>query len=92
VTCPEREQAVLDGYRDTIAKAVFWFTVRCLAHLGYLPDLDAAPLGIVGTQLTATIPLRCFWNRPARRTEILAPARTVLAYHRWNPKARESTP
>ncbi len=81
-----REQAVLDGYRDPIAKAVFVLTVRCLAHLGYLPDLEMIPPGIlayVGDHCAAVIPIRYFRDRPARRTDVLAAARLLLGYQRW---------
>ncbi|MDQ5851188.1 MAG: DUF4158 domain-containing protein, partial [Chloroflexota bacterium] len=82
----EREQAALDDYRDPIAKAVFLFAVRCLAQLGYLPDLERVPPGIltyVGDQVEAVIPTRYLRDRPARRSEILTTVRAVLDYQRW---------
>ena len=82
----EREQAALDDYCDPIAKAVFLFAVRCLAQLGYLPDLECVPPGIltyVGDQVEAVIPTRYLRDRPARRSEILTTVRAVLDYQRW---------
>jgi hypothetical protein len=82
----EREQAILDSYRDPMARAAFLLTVRCLAHLGYLPDLAAIPtvvLSYVAEQVHTTFLVTYFGDRPARRTAMLSAARSVLNYQRW---------
>ena len=81
----EREQAILDSYRDPAARAAFLLTVRCLAHLGYLPDLAAIPtvvLSYVAEQVNTTFLVTYFRDRPARRTAMLSAARSVLNYQR----------
>jgi TnpA family transposase len=81
-----REQVALDSYRDPIARAAFLLVVRCLAHLGYVPDLTTLAPGIlayVGDQYAAVIPPRYFRDRRARRSDMLTVARPILGYQRW---------
>lgn len=83
----DKELAVLNDFRDPGAKAAFLLTVRCLAYLGYLPDLEAVPgevLEYIADQAGGELPITYFRDRPARRTEILAAARAVLDYQRWS--------
>lgn len=87
--CTDKEQELLQGYRDPDAQAAFLLTVRCLAHLGYMPDLEDVPEVIrayVAKQLSTKLPVSYFRDRPARRTEILAAARTVLGIEKWTGK------
>ncbi len=88
----EREQAELERFRDPDARAAFLLTVRCLAHLGYLPDLDTIPATVrtyITEQIGANLPTAYFQDRPARRTEVLTAARTVLMYQRWTLEKRD---
>jgi Domain of unknown function (DUF4158) len=81
----EREQQVLQGYRDPDAQAAFLLSVRCLAYLGYMPDLERIPEVVrayVANQVGATFPVSYFRDRPARRSEIVVAARAVLDYQR----------
>lgn len=83
----DKEQEVLNEFRDPGARAAFLLTVRCLAYLGYLPDLEAVPaevLEYVADQAGGELPVTYFRDRPARRTDILVAARAVLDYQRWS--------
>lgn len=85
----DKEQETLQSYRDPDAQAAFLLTVRCLAHLGYMPDLEIVPDNIrryAAKQLSTELPVTYFRERPARRTEILAAARTTLGVQKWTGK------
>ena len=84
--CHRAGTQVLHGYRDPDAQAAFLLSVRCLAHLGYMPDLERIPevmRAYVANQVGAGFPVSYFRDRPARRSEIVAAARAVLDYQRW---------
>lgn len=88
----DKEQDALQGYRDPDAQAAFLLAVRCIAHLGYMPDLEAVPEIIrtyVAKQLSTELPVNYFRDRPARRTEILAAARAALDVQKWSGKRQD---